>query len=52
VTAHVRKWLPYPDSNFGFLFFGRDESLGFDTQYRGVATYGDVTLVLEFESAQ
>jgi hypothetical protein len=52
VTAHVRKWLTYPDSNYGFLFFGRDESLGFDTQYRGVATYGDVTLVLEFESAQ
>jgi hypothetical protein len=52
VTAHVRKWLTYPDSNYGFLFFGRDESLGFDTQYRGAATYGDVTLVLEFESAQ
>jgi hypothetical protein len=52
VTAHVRKWLTYPDSNYGFLFFGRDESLGFDTQYRGVATYGDMTLVLEFQSAQ
>jgi len=52
VTAHVRKWLTYPDSNYGFLFFGRDESLGFDTKYRGVTTYGDVTLVLEFESAQ
>lgn len=52
VTAHVRKWLTYPDSNHGFLFFGRDESLGFGTEYRGAATYGDVTLTLEFESAQ
>jgi hypothetical protein len=50
VTSHVRRWFSYPQTNYGFLFFGRDESLDFDTRYRGAATYGDVRLVLEFES--